>query len=78
MRLVYSHEIAYALSGMQYPAQLWQIRAWAAHNGAGYELRQALYRLPAREYAEPGDVVTQLFAAGVGVSRDLRTAEFQG
>jgi hypothetical protein len=39
-----------ALEGMRFPAQRWQILAWADHNGAGLQLRAALQFLPERAY----------------------------
>jgi hypothetical protein len=44
-------QLTYALRGASYPAQRWQLLAWADHNAVGSQLRDAVWRLPVRTYA---------------------------
>jgi hypothetical protein len=44
------HDLTRTLEGMRFPAQRWQILAWADHNGVGLQLRAALQFLPERTY----------------------------
>jgi hypothetical protein len=45
-----------SLEGMRFPAQRWQILAWAEHNGAGMQLRAALQFLPERTYPSVSEI----------------------
>ncbi|WP_028933905.1 DUF2795 domain-containing protein [Pseudonocardia spinosispora] len=49
-------ELAYALRGVSYPAQRWQLLAWADYNATGGRLRDAVWQLPERAYAHLYDV----------------------
>lgn len=55
-----AEQLAAALAGVTYPARMWQITAWAEHNGAAQVVRDALLNIPAATYAGPGDIVDAL------------------
>lgn len=44
-------DLAYALRGVSYPAQRWQLLTWADYNAAPSRLRDAVWQLPERTYA---------------------------
>jgi hypothetical protein len=44
-------QIEGVLTGIRYPARLWEIVAWAEHNGAGPVLLDALHQIPHRTYS---------------------------
>ena len=48
---VSAEQLATALAGLTYPARMWQITAWAEHNGAAQMVRDALLNIPAGTYA---------------------------
>jgi len=51
-------QLAHALSGMPYPASLWQVVAWADYNGVSGQLREALRKLPEKTYSSLRDVIS--------------------
>lgn len=62
-------QLRHALIDVSFPAQRWELIAWAAHNGAGYNVRNALQKLADGWYGDGPDVATGLAAAGVSVVR---------
>jgi hypothetical protein len=52
------------LEGMRFPAERWQILAWAEHNGVGLQLRAALQALPERRYRSLPEIAHEANAVG--------------
>jgi hypothetical protein len=57
VRRIGADQIAYVLTGMPYPASLWQVVAWADYNGVSGQLREIMRNLPAKTYASLRDIV---------------------
>lgn len=57
MTLLSTDQLLHALTGMPYPARRWQMAAWADHNCASGEVREALRHLPDREYASFDELI---------------------
>jgi hypothetical protein len=49
-----------AFDGIRFPAAKWLLLAYADYNGASYQLRAALGRLPERIYRGVVDVVSEV------------------
>jgi len=49
--------IRYTLSGLDLPAERWQIVAWAEHYGADAITLYELHRLPCKSYRTIGEVL---------------------
>jgi hypothetical protein len=54
-----------ALDGVCFPAPRWLLLAYADYNGAGYQLRSGLLRMPERLYRNLVDVASQLNGAAL-------------
>jgi hypothetical protein len=50
-------QIEGVLTGMPYPARLWEILAWAEYNGAGPVILNALYTIPEQVYTCVDEIV---------------------
>ena len=52
--------LASVLEGLSFPAERWQVIAWASYNGAGLPLVGALQDMPAILYLSVGHVGREL------------------
>jgi hypothetical protein len=50
-------QIEGVLTGMPYPAHLWEIVAWAEHNGAWPVVLDVLYKIPNNTYSGAHEIV---------------------
>ena len=63
-----SERIRYALAGLRYPAEQWQIVGWANDDGADTFTMDDLHNLPRRSYRDIRDVIDAV-AVAVGLPR---------
>jgi hypothetical protein len=77
--------VGHALEGVTFPAQHWELGAWAEHNGAGVDVRNLVADLPEGTYFSLRHVANELGAmllapAGTGSSagREMRPVRLGG
>lgn len=57
---VSTQHVADLLAGMDYPARMWEVVAWAQYNGANPVMINALSSIPERDYFWPEQIVDAL------------------
>ena len=64
-----SERFRYALAGLRFPAERWQIVAWANDYGADAFTMDDLHNLPRRSYRDIRDVIDAVEAVAEGLPR---------